>query len=90
MKLFDLAMLARPLELLWMTGLFVVIAWRALSPRRRRHHEQNAMIPLRDDAAMIALSADGGGGERGQIGQSGAVAVPAATRHRELRRGAGP
>jgi cbb3-type cytochrome oxidase subunit 3 len=49
MKLFDLAMLARPLELLWMTALFVAIAWRALSPRRRRDHEEHAMIPLRDD-----------------------------------------
>ena len=49
MKLFDVAMLVRPLELLWMTALFVVIAWRVLSPRRRRRHEEHAMIPLRDD-----------------------------------------
>ena len=48
-KLFDIAMLARPLELLWMAGIFAVIAWRTLSPRRRRRYQENAMIPLRDD-----------------------------------------
>ena len=49
MKLFDIAMEARPLELLWMGAIFVVIAWRALSPRRRRRYQENAMIPLRDN-----------------------------------------
>ena len=48
MKLFDLAMLVRPLELVWMTAVFVFIAWRVLSPRRRPDHQQNALIPLRD------------------------------------------
>ncbi len=49
MTLFDLAMAARPLELILMLAIFVVIAWRALSPRRRQAHQQAAMIPLRDD-----------------------------------------
>jgi cbb3-type cytochrome oxidase subunit 3 len=49
MRLFDLAMLARPLELLLMTAIFVGIAWRALSPLRRRQHDEHALIPLRDD-----------------------------------------
>lgn len=49
MNLFDLAMWARPLELLLMTAIFVGIAWRALSPRNRGRHEKNAMIPLQDD-----------------------------------------
>jgi cbb3-type cytochrome oxidase subunit 3 len=49
MKLFDLAMAARPLELALMVAIFVGIAWHALSPRRRRDHQHNAMIPLRDD-----------------------------------------
>jgi cbb3-type cytochrome oxidase subunit 3 len=49
MKLFDLAMLARPLELLLMTAIFVGIAWRALSPQRRPQHDVHAQIPLRDD-----------------------------------------
>jgi cbb3-type cytochrome oxidase subunit 3 len=49
MKLFDLAMLARPLELLLMTAIFIGIAWHAWSPRRRRQHDEHALIPLRDD-----------------------------------------
>jgi cbb3-type cytochrome oxidase subunit 3 len=49
MKLFDLAMLLRPLELVWMAAIFLYIAWRAYSPRRRRDHQRHAMIPLRDD-----------------------------------------
>jgi cbb3-type cytochrome oxidase subunit 3 len=49
MKLFELAMLARPLELLLMTAIFVGIAWRALSPQRRPQHDAHAQIPLRDD-----------------------------------------
>lgn len=49
MQLFDLAMLARPLELLLMAAIFTGIAWRAWSPDRRRQHEEHAMIPLRDD-----------------------------------------
>ena len=49
MKLFDLAMVARPLELALMVAIFVGIAWRALSPRRRQIYQDNAMIPLRDD-----------------------------------------
>ena len=49
MKLFDLAMSARPLELVLMTAIFVGIAWRAWLPRRRRMHDEHALIPLRDD-----------------------------------------
>ncbi len=49
MSWFDLAMAARPLELTLMVAIFVGIAWRALSPRRRKDHEEAAMIPLRDD-----------------------------------------
>ncbi len=49
MTLFDLAMAMRPLELVLMGAIFVGIAWRALSPQRRRQHAENAMIPLRDD-----------------------------------------
>lgn len=49
MRLWDLAMAMRPVELLLMGGIFVGIAWRALSPQRRREHADNAMIPLRDD-----------------------------------------
>ena len=49
MNLFDLAMLARPLELLLMTAIFIGIAYRAMSPRRRRQHDEHALIPLRDD-----------------------------------------
>jgi cbb3-type cytochrome oxidase subunit 3 len=49
MKLFDLAMLARPLELTLMTAIFVGIVWRALSPARREQHDAHALIPLRDD-----------------------------------------
>jgi cbb3-type cytochrome oxidase subunit 3 len=49
MKLFDFAMLARPLELLLMTAIFIGIVWRALSPRRRQQHDEHALIPLRDD-----------------------------------------
>jgi cbb3-type cytochrome oxidase subunit 3 len=49
MKLFDLAMLARPLELLLLTAIFVGIAWRAWSPQRRGMHDAHAQIPLRDD-----------------------------------------
>lgn len=49
MSLFDLAMAARPLELALMVAIFVGIAWRALSPRRRQTYQDDAMIPLRDD-----------------------------------------
>jgi len=49
MKLFDLAMLARPLELLLMAAIFIGIAWRAFSPRHRPQHDAHALIPLRDD-----------------------------------------
>ncbi len=49
MSWFDLAMAARPLELMLMVAIFVGIAWRALSPSRRPQHQENAMIPLRDD-----------------------------------------
>ena len=49
MNLFDLAMTARPLEIVLMLAIFVGIAWRALSPRRRQIYQDNAMIPLRDD-----------------------------------------
>jgi cbb3-type cytochrome oxidase subunit 3 len=48
-KLFDLAMAARPLEIVLMVAIFVGIAWRALSPRRRQTYQDDAMIPLRDD-----------------------------------------
>jgi cbb3-type cytochrome oxidase subunit 3 len=48
-KLWDLAMAMRPVELILMGAIFVGIVWRALSPRQRRAHEENAMIPLRDD-----------------------------------------
>ena len=47
--LWDLAMAMRPLELLLMGAIFVAVAWRALTPGRRRQHEEHAMIPLRDD-----------------------------------------
>lgn len=49
MSLFDLAMAARPLEILLMVAIFIGIAWRALSPRRRQIYQDDAMIPLRDD-----------------------------------------
>ncbi len=49
MNLFDLAMAARPLELALMLAIFIGIAWHALAPRRRKDHQENAMIPLRDD-----------------------------------------
>ena len=49
MKLFDLAMAARPFEIVLMVAIFVGIAWRALSPRRRQTYQDDAMIPLRDD-----------------------------------------
>lgn len=49
MSLFDLAMAARPLEILLMVAIFVGITWRALSPRRRQIYQDDAMIPLRDD-----------------------------------------
>ncbi len=49
MNLFDLAMLARPLELLLMTAIFIGIAWRAWLPQRRPRHDEHALIPLRDD-----------------------------------------
>ena len=49
MNWFDLAMTVRPLFLVWIAAIFVVIAWRALSPRRRKEVQENAMIPLRDD-----------------------------------------
>jgi cbb3-type cytochrome oxidase subunit 3 len=48
-RLWDLAMALRPVELLLMGAIFVYVAWRAWSPRQRRHHEEHAMIPLRDD-----------------------------------------
>jgi cbb3-type cytochrome oxidase subunit 3 len=46
---FDLAMWARPLELVLMLAIFVGIAWHALSPRRRKDYQDSAMIPLRDE-----------------------------------------
>ncbi len=49
MKLWDLAMAMRPVELLLMGGIFIGITWRVLSPQRRRSYEEDAMIPLRDD-----------------------------------------
>jgi cbb3-type cytochrome oxidase subunit 3 len=48
-RLFDLAMAVRPFFLVWIAAIFVALAWRALSPRRRRRMQQNAMIPLSDD-----------------------------------------
>jgi cbb3-type cytochrome oxidase subunit 3 len=48
-KLFDLAMAARPLEIVLMVAIFVGITWRALSPRRRQTYQDDAMIPFRDD-----------------------------------------
>jgi cbb3-type cytochrome oxidase subunit 3 len=50
-KLWDLAMALRPLELVLMVAIFIGLAWRAWSPRRRRQYEEDAMIPLRDDHA---------------------------------------
>jgi cbb3-type cytochrome oxidase subunit 3 len=46
--MWDLAMAMRPVELILMAAIFAGIVWRALSPRRRRMHEEHAMIPLRD------------------------------------------
>jgi len=60
-KLFDLAMLARPFELLLMAAIFAGIAWRALSPQRRRQYEEDAMIPLRDGRDHAARAGDGRG-----------------------------
>jgi cbb3-type cytochrome oxidase subunit 3 len=42
-------MTVRPLELALMLAIFVGITWHALSPRRRKEHQDSAMIPLRDD-----------------------------------------
>ena len=49
MNWWDLAMAARPLELILMLAIFIGIAWRAWSPRRRGQHDRHAQIPLRDD-----------------------------------------
>ncbi len=46
---FELAMTVRPLFLVWIGLIFVALAWRALSPRRRTQMRDHAMIPLRDD-----------------------------------------
>ena len=59
MNWFDLAMTVRPLFLVWMAAIFVVIAWRALSPRRRKELQENAMIPLRDDTPRDPTHPDG-------------------------------
>jgi cbb3-type cytochrome oxidase subunit 3 len=49
MSWFHLAADLRPWMLVSMTLLFVVLAWRALSPRRRAALDDAARIPLRDD-----------------------------------------
>lgn len=49
MNWFDFAVGLRPWMLVAMSLLFVLLAWRALAPRRRSALEEAARIPLRDD-----------------------------------------
>ena len=51
MNWFDLAMTVRPFFLVLMLAIFIGIAWRALSPKRRQAHQESAMIPLVDDGS---------------------------------------
>jgi cbb3-type cytochrome oxidase subunit 3 len=48
--LWDMAMAARPLMLVWLFAIFVGLVWRAWRVRAAEH-QHHAMIPLRDGDA---------------------------------------
>ncbi len=50
----DLLPLLRSLWVVWFFALFLLMLWLVLRPSKKKHYEEQADIPLRDDPAHDA------------------------------------